>query len=174
MAAACRDEILRPAQLADASGQKDANARKSAQTLCEYGVLKRLDLGGDYGFRLVEEWRGPLDEAELRASKGRLVSGQAMLLVTRVGAEALYRLLADTDEPDPRIGWVTRLPQHPRFALMLFLNPHLDEAQVERLTIELEQAGIEHERLVPGEIAGYPELREFAAASLPGAFGPGR
>lgn len=175
MAVACRSQALESRQLAAVSKQSDANARKSAKTLLKWGILEQVELAADKpGFRLVEKWRDPVDEAELRAKKGRLESGQTLLLILRDGVGAFYHLVADQDRPDPRLAWVTRLPHHSRFGLIVLVNPALDEEQVERLTIELDRAGIGHERLVLGRMAGYTELREFAAGSLPGAFGPGQ
>lgn len=172
MAVACRDRPLESRQLAAVSEQRDANARKTAETLLEWGVLEQVELAADKsGFRLVEEWRDPVGEAELRARKGRLEGGQTLLLILRAGDAAFYELIADGDRPDARLAWVTRLPHHSKFGLIVLLNPALDEDQIERLTIELEQAGIGHERLTLGRMAAYTELREFAAGSLPGAFG---
>lgn len=174
MAVACRDRTLEGTELAAASGQSDANARKSAATLRERGVLKPVPTGGKPGVRLAEEWRGPVDEAELRARKGRLESEQTLLLVLRTSVAPFYMLTADREGADHRFAWVARLPHHSRFGLIVLINPSLEEDAIERLGIELEQNGVEHERLALGRMAGHAELREFAAGSLPGAFGPSK
>lgn len=174
MAIACRDQDLRPARLSNASGQKDANARRSALKLCEWGVLRRVPPEGeDYVLRLARRWLHPVEEAALRAGRGKVEQGQTLLLIARAAAAPFYRLLANRDRPDPRISWVLRLPHHDTYALIVFVNPRLAEDELERLAIELEEADVVHERLFTGQSAGHAELREFAASSLPGAFGPG-
>ena len=173
MALACRDRPVAWSELGEVSGQSDANGRKSAETLCRWGILREVRSGsGKSTLRLRVEWREPVEEAELRALRGRVAPGNLLLLISRKGVPSFYRLIADRDGSDPRIGWVTRLPHHATYGLVVLVNPAIDEDGLERLTVELDDAGVEHERLALGRMAGQAELREFAASSLPGAFEP--
>jgi hypothetical protein len=171
MALACRDRPVTWSELGDVSGQSDANGRKSAETLCRWGILRKVRGGtGKPALRLREEWHEPVEEAELRALRGRIASGNVLLLISRKALPSFYRLLADRDGSDPRIAWVTRLPHHASYGLVVLVNPAISEDGLERLTVELSDRGIDHERLALGRMAGQTELREFAAGSLPGAF----
>jgi hypothetical protein len=173
MALACRDRPVAWSELADVSGQSDANSRKSAETLCRWGILREVRSGSRKPtLRLREEWREPVEEAELRALRGRVAPGNLLLLISRRGVAPFYRLIADRDGSDARIGWVTRLPHHASYGLVVLVNPAVDEDGVERLAVELNDAGVEHERMALGRMVGQSELREFAASSLPGAFEP--
>jgi hypothetical protein len=172
IAAACTDP-LPAARLAEVSGQEDANARTTAKTLKGYGVLESVRVGakGQSGYRLRAEWRPAVEEARLRASKGSLGEGQMAFLIERGSVAAIYGLLADQDRPDRRLAWASRLPHHSQFGLLLAIDPDLSEDEIERLSSELEQAGVRHQRLSIGRMASAQQLRELAASSLPGAFG---
>jgi hypothetical protein len=170
MAEACR-RPLPSARLGDTSGQSDGNARKTAATMAEYGVLDPIQKDGSLSYRLNDRWEPAVKQARLRASKGRLAAGQMLFLVKRVSVTPLYRRLADRDQVDVRLSWVSRLPHHPEFGLVIALSQELDEDAVERLASELDDAGVLFERFSLGQLVGSEELRKLAAVSLPGAFG---
>jgi hypothetical protein len=174
LAVACGERVVQEEALGEAGHQTQANATKSAELLVEWAILEKIPTRRQQvGFRLAREWSGAVDQARLRAVRGRLGEGGTLLLIARPGIGALYELLADGDPVIDRLAWVVRLPHHPSFAALALLDPALDEGAIERLTLKLEQAGVEHQRLSLGELAGSAELRTFAASSLPGAFGPG-
>lgn len=171
LALAC-SEPLDASELAAASQQKDANARTSADKLVDYGVLETVAArDGRNSYLLSDSWRVAVADARRKASKGRVDPGQLLLLVSRETSPAFYRHVADRDGIDRRMTWATRLPGNSRYGLIVALDEDLDEDAAERFLGELREAGVDCETLKTGRLAGFRELRELAAASLPGAIG---
>lgn len=167
MARACSERPVAWSELGRVGGQREANGRETGRTLCRWGVLQEVLVEGRSHLRLNPAWASALEESELRASCGTLDTGATLLLVARAGTPAFYRLLASPKRVNQRLAWIARLPHHSAFGLIAVVNPGLNEDAIERLATELHEAGVDHERLALGKLAGHPDLRDFALHSLP-------
>lgn len=173
IAAACCERSLQPKELPAISRQSDSNARTSAETLLKYGVLTLLGEEASTGvlFKTRAAWQTPVEEARRRSEAGQLSEGQRLLLISPADAARFYELMADRDRTDPRLMWAARTPDSSESALIVALDPRIDEDSAVRLDGELRRVGIAPIGLRLGRQAAFAELRGFASSSVPRAFG---
>ena len=172
MALACR-EPLGESGLAKASDQEPANAPRTAETLVRLGVLRTSAPkdGGEAQYQLNDDWADAVDDARRQRLKGCLQANQRFLLIDSENVDAFYELIANRIRPDRRLLWVARVPENRETALIVALDPELDEDAATRLSGELRKAEVRHSTLRLGRLEAFQDLRRFAAESLPGAFG---
>lgn len=169
LAVGCLDGA-RASELGEVARAVAVNVKATAETMVSWGVLEKTELiDNEASYIVTQPWRGPVDQARRRALRGRLQDGTQLVLVTRPTAPALDRLIADR-EPDSRLAWIARLSDS-TFARLVALDERISEEAIERLLAEFGRAGVDGLPLKLGRLAGFDELRGFAAASVPGAFG---